>query len=101
MPISKKEKRERKWRNWRRNRKLRAQGLLPPVVPAEKQPGSQKQRQYARRVLKCKKIDENTWQVWGGREEHIIENFVCDCWKAQVERKICSHIIRIGMGETE
>lgn len=65
----------------------------------KKLPGSQRQRQRAKRLLSCKHISEGFWRVWGGVDEHIVKEgkpYLCDC-KIIMEKQsdICSHIIRV------
>lgn len=84
---------QRKW--------LRRHGLLPPV---EKQPksklllGSAHQRNYARKLL-IEQIDQSSWKVWGGENEHILKmedgTIKCDCQLNIIENRPCSHIIRV------
>jgi hypothetical protein len=85
--------RRRRWR-------LRQAGLLPPYVENplrnKKLPGSQRQRHNAKAKLLCEQLDENTWKIWGGENEHIVKNWQCDCWQA-VNRGICTHVIKIIM----
>lgn len=62
-------------------------------------PGSQRQRQRAKRILSCVHVSEGFWRVWGGENEHIVKDgipYLCDC-KIMMEkqRPICSHIIRV------
>lgn len=66
-----------------------------------KLPGTHRQRNRARNLLKCQSIDTG-WQVWGGEGSHFVtkndkENFVCSCDVYQKENKLCSHIIKVQM----
>jgi len=87
------------WRKWQ----LRRQGLLPPPPKYANliMPGSRVQRHYAKKILRCEQIDNETWKVWGGQNEHLVKNWQCDCWQATTNKKICSHIIRIMMETTD
>jgi hypothetical protein len=83
-----------------RKKELIRLGLLPPnpIHKFNPLPGSQKQREHAKRNLQSNKMQDGRWVVWGGRNTHILtyQNgiLVCDCWHAENTRTICSHIIR-------
>jgi hypothetical protein len=99
-----KESNRRYWQR-KRERKLKKRlelqklGLWTPVEPSVKQPGTQRQRRYARRLLKCEQVSENEWRVWGGENEHVVKRedsrIVCDCYCSAVENKPCTHIIKL------
>ena len=45
---------------------------------------SVRMKKRARNKLKCERIDDVTWKVWGGEAEHIVTDngdgtFNCDC----------------------
>ena len=65
-----------------------------------KLPGSHRQRNRARLVLKCIEESDNTWIVSGGEDEHLVVRrngvFLCDCHVSKAE-KICSHVIKVQM----
>lgn len=101
------------YQKWSKHRKLRYRkrlqrlGLYNPKPPPEPQPGSYKQRHYARYVLSCIRIDDTSWKVWGGQSEHIImeiptkngTGYRCDCELFTNEKRVCSHIIKIILQE--
>lgn len=67
-----------------------------------KMPGSSRQRNRARHLLKCESVGTNTWKVLGGRDAHTVKigemgGYECDCKVYQAENKLCSHIIRVRM----
>jgi hypothetical protein len=69
-----------------------------------KLPGTQRQRAAAKNILVCEKINSHTFQVWGGRDKHVVKKlwilrYSCDCYCNTVEKKICSHIIKVMMFE--
>ena len=87
-------------KRWREKKRLQKLGLLPPPIPPPpKQPGTKRQRTYARKVLQCVKLDEDQWQVWGGENTHIVKrvdgSFFCDCYCSAVGKRICTHVIKI------
>ena len=89
-------------KKWIKRKKAIKKGLIIPG-PAfkDKLPGSQRQRHYAREVLHCEQIESGIWKVWGGRNEHLVKMggsiISCDCPRFQIEHKICSHLIKIGL----
>lgn len=88
----------KKW--WKRKMMIKAGLIIPGPSSPGKQPGSYRQRKYARKILHCELIEPGTWKVWGGQNDHITKmdgaNISCDCQRFQVENKLCSHIIKIG-----
>ena len=63
-------------------------------------PGSNKQRNRARNLLKCEPITGG-WRIYGGENEHIVrptpDNLICDCNVYLKENKLCSHVIKVLM----
>lgn len=66
----------------------------------KKMPGTARQRNRARHILKCDKAGEK-WLVYGGDASHYVsqteEGFSCECNVFQKEKKLCSHIIKVRM----
>ncbi len=67
-----------------------------------KMPGSSRQRNRARHLLKCDKVGLNTWVVSGGENAHTVKigslgGYECDCRVYRIEEKLCSHIIKVRM----
>jgi hypothetical protein len=83
-----------------KRRTLIKMGLLAPnpVFRLAPLPGSQRQREHAKRDLQSNKMSDGRWVVWGGRNTHILTyingKLTCNCWHAESEKTICSHIIR-------
>lgn len=71
-----------------------------PRMQYQKLPGSHKQRNRARNLLKCQKAGDK-WLVYGGEASHYVtqngSEFECDCGVCQNENKLCSHIIKVKM----
>ena len=66
-----------------------------------KLPGSNKQRNRARNLLKCMSNGDGSWLITGGESPHIVSQIgtelSCDCRIWNVENKLCSHIIKVKM----
>lgn len=66
-----------------------------------KLPGTHKQRNRARNLLKCHQVNGNTWVINGGEGEHVVKLYVeelsCSCDVFQKEKKLCSHVIKVQM----
>ena len=64
-------------------------------------PGSHRQRNRAKHILKCHTVAPGMWAISGGRDPHIVtqvdqENFHCDC-NVFSQSGFCSHIIKVQM----
>jgi hypothetical protein len=63
-------------------------------------PGTHRQRNRARLLLKCTAI-KGGWLITGGENEHIVtptqDKFICDCNVYLIENKLCSHVIKVQM----
>lgn len=63
-------------------------------------PGTARQRNRARNLLKCEPV-KGGWIISGGDNEHFVkplnDNLVCDCNVAVKENKLCSHVIKVQM----
>lgn len=66
-------------------------------------PGSQKSRQYSKR-LTAMWLEGDRWLVSGGRENHIViagtfgipKSFMCDCSNQdRAKDNLCSHVIAV------
>lgn len=67
-----------------------------------KMPGSSRQRNRAKRLLKCVSVGQNIWVVSGGKDAHTVKigslgGYECDCKVYRVDEKLCSHIIKVRM----
>lgn len=64
-------------------------------------PGTNKQRNRARNLLKCVENSKDSWTVSGGENEHLVikryGQLLCDCYAAAEEKKLCSHVIKVQM----
>jgi hypothetical protein len=49
--------------------------------------------------LKCHEYQPDHWVVWGGRKSHQVINMECDCDWSFPSGRMCSHVIRILMGQ--
>jgi len=59
-------------------------------------------RNRARNLLKCHRVNDKLWLIWGGEANHNVkvndDIFSCDCGpftNGQVD--LCSHIIKVKM----
>lgn len=66
----------------------------------KKMPGSHRQRNRAKHLLKCNPIVDG-WYVYGGENGHVVKQIgtelTCDCDVYNKEDKLCSHIIKVQM----
>lgn len=65
-----------------------------------KLPGSHKQRNRARNLLKCEVLPDG-WNIYGGDQPHKVvqigTELACDCDVYNREEKLCSHVIKVLM----
>jgi hypothetical protein len=65
-----------------------------------KLPGTYKQRNRARNLLKLEKVADG-WKITGGESDHLVvqvgTDLTCDCVIFSRDNKICSHIIKVEM----
>ena len=63
-------------------------------------PGTSRQRNRARHLLKCEAI-KGGWLITGGENNHVVnptqDKFICDCNVYLKENKLCSHVIKVQM----
>ena len=73
---------------------------MKKVKEFKRLPGSNRQRNRARNLLKCA-TTPNGWEVYGGENTHLVvqigTDLACDCDVYNKEEKICSHIIKVQM----
>lgn len=64
-------------------------------------PGTFKQRNRARNLLRAEKLESGAWKITGGESDHIViqagADLHCDCVICNRDKKICSHIIKVQM----
>lgn len=65
-----------------------------------KLPGSNKQRNRARNLLKLEKVPDG-WRITGGESDHLViqvgTELTCDCDIFTKQDRLCSHIIKVQM----